>query len=295
ETIKLAVIYVAPGQEDEQSIFQNSSGSIEYEEFIASLGWEVCLSSSSSRTTLVLIPCQIDLATHPGFLGGLERSLANGRVATYHCTATMEMLFHDVTKMPNDHNDPKQLKKKRHIGNDHVHIVWNEHYREYRRSTIGGDFGNAQIVITPRPDGLFAVSVLRDPKVPSFGPLHHQMIVSKKVLGPVVRQTASNAYRAALAMGDPTQKRHLAGVPLNRHAFAARREDIKTIAERHKVAKWTFERFVESVFATGAEGMVEQKEVVHPPGIGLSAGNGATTAAVTSPGQYRRNVSGTPA
>lgn len=54
---------------------------------------------------------QIDLATHPGFLGGLERSLANGKVATYYCTSTFEMVFHDVTKMPVDPNDPKQLKK----------------------------------------------------------------------------------------------------------------------------------------------------------------------------------------
>ncbi|KAI8919457.1 hypothetical protein DFJ77DRAFT_427803, partial [Powellomyces hirtus] len=135
ETVKLAVIYVAPGQEDEQSIFRNTHGSPEYRDFVASLGWEV------------------DLATHPGFLGGLEKSLANGATATYYCTSTFEMLFHDVTKMPVDPTDEKQLKKKRHIGNDHVHIVWNEHHREYRRGTIGGDFGNAQLIVTPRTDG----------------------------------------------------------------------------------------------------------------------------------------------
>ncbi len=32
---------MAPGQEDKSSIFSNSRGSREYEEFLAGLGWEV--------------------------------------------------------------------------------------------------------------------------------------------------------------------------------------------------------------------------------------------------------------
>ncbi|KAI8823428.1 uncharacterized protein EV422DRAFT_354445 [Fimicolochytrium jonesii] len=272
ETIKVAVIYVAPGQEDEHSIFRNESGSVEYEAFVSSLGWDV------------------DLGSHPGFVGGLERSLANGKTATYFCTSTYEILFHDVTKMPVDQHDAKQLKKKRHIGNDQVHIVWNEHHRDYRRNTIGGDFGNAQIIVTPRTDGLYSIEVLRDEKVPSFGPLHNVTVVSKSILGPLVRQTALNAYRATLAMGDMAAATtmlvggkqggkgavggtsHTASissatsissartapsshaVPLQpRHAFAARREDIVTIADRHKLGKWTFEKFIEAVFATAPE------------------------------------------
>ncbi|KAJ3175950.1 Ral GTPase-activating protein subunit alpha-2 [Geranomyces variabilis] len=254
ETVKLAVIYVGPGQEDEQSIFHNAQGSPEYRDFVASLGWEV------------------DLATHPGFLGGLERSGANGTTATYYCTSTFEMLFHDVTKMPVDAQDEKQLKKKRHIGNDQVHIVWNEHHRSYRRGTIGGDFGNAQLIVTPLPDGLYSITVLRDPKVPAFGPLHGPTVVTRRILAPLLRHTALNAYRAALA--DPMQTKHhhhshhhhqtpavkhspssaSVGVPHHAaHAFTTRREDIATIAERHRVAKWTFERFVDCVFAAHSE------------------------------------------
>lgn len=41
ETHKIAVIYVAEGQEDKQSILTNQGGSKAYEEFVASLGWEV--------------------------------------------------------------------------------------------------------------------------------------------------------------------------------------------------------------------------------------------------------------
>ncbi|KAJ3100406.1 Ral GTPase-activating protein subunit alpha-2 [Phlyctochytrium planicorne] len=150
EVLKLAVIYVGPGQEDEQALLKNDTGSLEYQEFVSSLGWE------------------IDIGTHQGYLGGLERSQATGVKATYFCDPTVEMVFHDSTKLPTDPSDPKQLKKKRHIGNDHIHIVWNEHHRDYRRGTIGGDFGNAQIVVTPLNNGLYAVDILKDSKTPEM-------------------------------------------------------------------------------------------------------------------------------
>ena len=41
ETHKIAVFYVAPGQEDKTSIMSNTSGSKEYENFVAGLAWEV--------------------------------------------------------------------------------------------------------------------------------------------------------------------------------------------------------------------------------------------------------------
>jgi hypothetical protein len=49
-----------------------------------------------------------------------------------------------------------------------VHIVWNEHDRDYRIDTIGGDFGNAQIIVTPLPDNLYSIQVYRDSKVIFF-------------------------------------------------------------------------------------------------------------------------------
>lgn len=41
ETQKVAVFYVAPGQEDKHSILSNSKGSKKFENFVAGLGWEV--------------------------------------------------------------------------------------------------------------------------------------------------------------------------------------------------------------------------------------------------------------
>ena len=41
ETHKIAVIYVALGQEDKRSILANAAGSHQFEEFVAGLAWEV--------------------------------------------------------------------------------------------------------------------------------------------------------------------------------------------------------------------------------------------------------------
>lgn len=38
---KMAVLYVAPGQEDVNSILANTQGSIAFEHFVSGLGWEV--------------------------------------------------------------------------------------------------------------------------------------------------------------------------------------------------------------------------------------------------------------
>ncbi|ORZ10641.1 hypothetical protein BCR41DRAFT_324938 [Lobosporangium transversale] len=201
ETFKIAILYVAAGQEGEKMILHNSKGSTAYDRFVHDLGWEV------------------DLAEHNGYMGGLERNGSNGRTAMYYCSSTLEVLFHEVVRMPTDPNDPRQVKKKRHVGNDHVHIVWSEHSRPYDRSTIGGDFGNVVIVLTPIPDiqvdqgvltihrpsakhegsGLVSVEVIRDTNLPVFGPLVDGMVVPMAQLGRLVRQTAIHAARLATA------------------------------------------------------------------------------------------------
>lgn len=99
EVVKLALIYVGPGQEEESSLLKNDIGSADYQEFVASLGWLV------------------DLNTHGGYKGGLEANMMFEGMATYFCTSTLEIIFHDVTRMLTDPSDSKQLKKKRHIGN----------------------------------------------------------------------------------------------------------------------------------------------------------------------------------
>lgn len=67
-----------------------------------------------------------------------------------------------------DVNDDKQFHKKRHIGNDHVHIVWCENTKDgYEPSTIRSQFNDAHIVIYPLQNGLFRIQIFKKPKVQS--------------------------------------------------------------------------------------------------------------------------------
>lgn len=49
ETHKIAVFYVAEGQEDKHSILTNTGGSQAYEDFVAGLGWEVFIQFFNSK------------------------------------------------------------------------------------------------------------------------------------------------------------------------------------------------------------------------------------------------------
>ncbi|KFP83986.1 Ral GTPase-activating protein subunit alpha-2, partial [Acanthisitta chloris] len=146
ETHKIAVFYIAEGQEDKCSILANAGGSQAYEDFVAGLGWEV------------------DLSTHGGFMGGLQRNGSTGQTAPYYATSTVEIIFHVSTRMPSD-SDDSLTKKLRHLGNDEVHIVWSEHTRNYRRGIIPTDFGDVLIVIYPMKNHMFFIEIMKKPEV----------------------------------------------------------------------------------------------------------------------------------
>ena len=222
---KFAVLFVGPGQEKDIDIYKNYQGSPQYQEFVESLGWEV------------------DLSSHPGYCGGLEPDMCQGGKALYYCDSTTEIIYHEATRLQTDETDTKQLKLKRHIGNDHVHIIWNEHVRDYKFDTIGGDFGNAQIVITPLPNQLFAIDVYKDETVMAFGPLQRHNVVTIQYLGSLVRHTALNAYRMSHAS---------AGI-IEQHPFTLRKETIDIISARHKIPGDTFEKVLGSVFSESIE------------------------------------------
>ncbi|XP_058419309.1 ral GTPase-activating protein subunit alpha-2 isoform X8 [Diceros bicornis minor] len=145
ETHKIAVFYIAEGQEDKCSILSNERGSQAYEDFVAGLGWEV------------------DLSTHCGFMGGLQRNGSTGQTAPYYATSTVEVIFHVSTRMPSD-SDDSLTKKLRHLGNDEVHIVWSEHSRDYRRGIIPTAFGDVSIIIYPMKNHMFYIAITKKPE-----------------------------------------------------------------------------------------------------------------------------------
>nr|XP_012145629.1 PREDICTED: ral GTPase-activating protein subunit alpha-1 isoform X5 [Megachile rotundata] len=238
ETHKIAVIYVSQGQEDKNSILSNVTASKEYESFVARLAWEV------------------ELESHTGFLGGLIPGKASGVTAPYFATSFTEILFHVATRMPSD-SPESLLQKTRHLGNDEIHIVWSEHWRDYRRDIIPTEFCDVLIVIYPLHNKLYRIQISRKPEIPFFGPLFDECIVEDKVLPGLVRTTALAASRAKRST-----------LTLYQHYYEERARSIDTVMRNHKEAT-TFEEFTANVYSP-----------VQPPSpfSGTSSVSGSTTS-----------------
>lgn len=177
ECVKVGLIYIPHGLEEQEALLKNGVASDGYKEFVSGLGWN------------------IDINTHKGYTGGLDPLSKTGNTAPYYANCGVEVMYHDLVRMPTDPNDPNQINKKRHVGNDIVHIVWSEHVRDYSPKTISGAFGDSVIIIYPLPNGLYRIQVAKKQKTPFFGPLQHGMTVTKQLLPIVVRLTAINAFR----------------------------------------------------------------------------------------------------
>ncbi|XP_056111855.1 ral GTPase-activating protein subunit alpha-2 isoform X2 [Rhinichthys klamathensis goyatoka] len=218
ETHKIAVFYIGEGQEDKCSILSNTEGSQAYEDFVSGLGWEV------------------NLASHCGFMGGLQRNGSTGNTAPYYATSNVEVIFHVSTRMPSD-SDDSITKKLRHLGNDEVHIVWSEHTRDYRRGIIPTDFGDVLIIIYPMKNHMFFVQILKKTQVPFFGPLFDGAIVTGTLLPSLVRATCINASRAVKSR-----------LPLYQSFYEERALYLEAIIQNHK-ENMTFEDFAAQVFS----------------------------------------------
>jgi len=59
---------------------------------------------------LFVIFFQVELETHTGFLGGLQRNRSTGDTAPYYATSFTEVIFHVSTRMPS-HNQDAILQK----------------------------------------------------------------------------------------------------------------------------------------------------------------------------------------
>lgn len=226
ECHKIGVIYVAEGQDDQRQILRNYGVDSDkrYQHFLRGLGWRV------------------DMRQHRGFVGGLDRSgVDNGTHSIYYAGPSEEIMFHVVTMMPTRDSDAQQLHKKRHVGNDHVQVVYCNDHKMYRPATITSQFNDAHIVVYPLPNGLYRIAVHRKETMPPFGPLHDGMIVTPQTLGPLVRTSVLNASRA---------RRRLNAKYVG--PARTRRQNIKDIVARHSdpITKSDAAQFLAHFFAS---------------------------------------------
>jgi hypothetical protein len=218
ETHKIGVLYVADGQSKQEEILGNMSGSGSYNNFLRHLGSLVSLKEEHS---------------HGIYTAGLDRhSRADGEYSVMWQDQVTQVMFHVATLMPSIvDTDPNFTNKKRHIGNDHVHIVWSDWENEYDIDTIPGQFNTVAIVIFPLDGDLYRVQVISK-LTPIFnnlaGPVapNKPVVVSAKALCNLVRWTALNYNNMCKIQAFHEKQR----------AYVSNAEErlrqIKTIAER---------------------------------------------------------------
>eukprot|EP00826_Nyctotherus_ovalis_P011810 TRINITY_DN13076_c0_g1_i8.p1 TRINITY_DN13076_c0_g1~~TRINITY_DN13076_c0_g1_i8.p1 ORF type:complete len:243 (+),score=73.43 TRINITY_DN13076_c0_g1_i8:73-801(+) len=191
-------IYAGHNQFDQRSILLNTCGSEKYETLLSRLGQFL-----GKNNAYVISNSQ------PSIL--------------YHATATYEVVFHVATLIETHFDDTQQIKKKKYIGNDSVHIVWNENDRKYKSGTITSAFNFVHIVITPLRNGLCKVMVEKKrgvneesgkPMVKYFGPVISGMQMQLDAVPCLVRHTAVNArksvtYKKMQAFNPVTERRKM--------------------------------------------------------------------------------------
>ncbi|PWN53656.1 hypothetical protein IE53DRAFT_366166 [Violaceomyces palustris] len=172
---KIGVLYVGPGQVKEVDILGNRQGSPAYNQFLSGLG------------DLVTLKNQEDIYT-----GGLDRENdIHGRYAYAWKDAISQIIYHTATLMPNRPHDPIHASKKALIGNDWVHIVFNESGQEYRFGTIPSQFNFVNICVSPNTRGGANLgSATPDDAtfcLPSFSPVGDGQLISVSALPAFVR------------------------------------------------------------------------------------------------------------
>ncbi|KAG8532061.1 uncharacterized protein KY384_003698 [Bacidia gigantensis] len=202
---KAAVIYVDIGQTQEGEILGNRQGSESFDAFLSKLGFRVSLKNAKFNTQ------------------GLDRQYGSDGTHTYAWRDRVsEIVFHVPTIMPDDPDDEGYARKKSHVGNDHVKIIFNDSGVSYRPGIFPSDFNSVSIVITPeapskkrgvsrikKPSildksndrecsdteeyGYFHVQTLTSESYPPFSPATNTKVVSAGALPSLVRQLAITA------------------------------------------------------------------------------------------------------
>lgn len=184
ECCKIGLLYVKRGQSEQNSILQNTISEV----------------SDSFKSFLASIGVIVDLAVHEGFSGKLDtKAFSNGRYQLYYANDRFEILYHVAPLLTTNPRDEQQIYKKRHIGNDNVHVVWSENDFEYEASTITSQFNDAHVIIYPLRDTSEFFRVVTYKKSPEyhFGPLWEELVLHVSAIPELVTWTVIFSDRMA--------------------------------------------------------------------------------------------------
>ena len=132
KTARIAVIYIGQGQTEQVEIMHNTKGSVAYDRFLLGLG--------DVRDVK-------DLKQQGRYIGGLDPQVHSSTI--YYENSHVEVAYHVLTSLPLKENDKQQIRRKRHIGNDTVHIVWCDNKRAYDVRSFISKVTDVFIVLLP--------------------------------------------------------------------------------------------------------------------------------------------------
>ena len=128
---RIGIIYIGKDHKEELEILSNCMVSEDFADFVNQMGTLCPLSDAAARTW------------------GFDES-TDGPAAYAWRDRISEIVYHIPTIMPTSPDtDPLCSFKKRHVGNDHVKIIFNESGHEFDINTFPSQFNSVHIVIAP--------------------------------------------------------------------------------------------------------------------------------------------------
>lgn len=188
---KAGIVYIGPGQKEETEILANTVGSPDYQSFLEGIGRLIKLSESSSI-----------------YVGGLDtENGTDGQFAYFWNDELSQVIFHTTTLMPTTNTDKYLLLKKRHIGNNHVNVFFDESGQPFNFNVIRSQFNFVNIVISPHTvscnaasrngSKFYKVKTFRRSEVPGIFSTSHYKLISLEKLSQFIRNSVLMANRFA--------------------------------------------------------------------------------------------------
>uniref|UniRef100_A0A8C7R8R9 Signal-induced proliferation-associated 1 like 3 n=1 Tax=Oncorhynchus mykiss TaxID=8022 RepID=A0A8C7R8R9_ONCMY len=155
---KVGVLLCRAGQSTEEEMYNNEEATPAFSAFMDLLGEQVCLRGFTNYAA------QLDTKTD-----------STGTHSLYTTYQGYEVMFHVSTMLPYMPNNPQQLLRKRHIGNDIVTVIFQEPGAlPFTPQNVRSHFQHVFVIVRVHnpcsDDTCYSVAVTRMNDVPSFGP-----------------------------------------------------------------------------------------------------------------------------
>ncbi|VDL59191.1 unnamed protein product [Hymenolepis diminuta] len=156
---KFGVLYCKDGQVSDEEMYNNETGSPQYQAFLRLLGDRIALKNWDR------------------FKGGLDaKTETTGTESIYTIYEGHEIMFHVSTLLPISTDNRQQIERKRHIGNDIVNIIFFdtndvEKPLSWKPSMMKTHFTHIFAVVAYNNiTNAYRLSVFSEESVPYFGP-----------------------------------------------------------------------------------------------------------------------------